>query len=63
MTGIGKPVKSPACDVLFSVFFKRYTMKLDLSAGTHYSVLRVPIWQDEWLNRVHSSNPVFRDVI
>jgi hypothetical protein len=50
MTGIGKPVKSPACDVLFSVFFKRYTMKLDLSAGTHYSVLRVPIWQDEWLN-------------
>jgi hypothetical protein len=27
-------------------------MKLDLSAGTHYSVLRVPIWQDEWLNPV-----------
>jgi len=22
----------------------------DLGRGTHYSVLRVPIWQDEWLN-------------
>lgn len=38
----------------YSPFFQRLHDELrpvgDFGRGTHYSVLRVPIWQDEWLN-------------
>src|SRR5258708_34866713 len=52
MAGIRKNGKSPARGGFFFVFFKSYPMKLDLSAGTHYSVLRGSIWPDEGLKQL-----------